>query len=73
MTPAGPDTYGRFMRVRIFDCWMHEQDIRRAVGRPGHVEGPAVDRVPLFAVRVRDGWIEIGPEAEFIGSDEGGT
>jgi uncharacterized protein (TIGR03083 family) len=34
MTPAGPDTYGRFMRVRIFDCWMHEQDIRDALARP---------------------------------------
>lgn len=33
-TPAGPDTYGRFMRVRIFDCWMHEQDIREALRRP---------------------------------------
>lgn len=33
-TPAGPDTYGRFMRVRIFDCWMHEHDIRDAIGRP---------------------------------------
>jgi uncharacterized protein (TIGR03083 family) len=31
-TPAGPDTYGRFMRIRVFDCWMHEQDIRDAVG-----------------------------------------
>ena len=33
-TPAGPDSYGRFMRVRIFDCWMHEQDIRDALDRP---------------------------------------
>lgn len=33
-TPAGPDTYGRFMRVRVFDCWMHEQDIRDALRRP---------------------------------------
>ena len=33
-TPAGPDSYGRFMRVRVFDCWMHEHDIRDAVGRP---------------------------------------
>jgi uncharacterized protein (TIGR03083 family) len=33
-TPAGPDSYGRFMRVRIFDCWMHEHDIRDAVGAP---------------------------------------
>jgi uncharacterized protein (TIGR03083 family) len=31
-TPVGQDTYGRFMRVRTFDCWMHEQDIRYAVG-----------------------------------------
>lgn len=28
MTPAGADTYGRFMRIRIFDCWMHEIDLR---------------------------------------------
>jgi uncharacterized protein (TIGR03083 family) len=31
-TPAGPDTYGRFMRIRTFDCWMHEQDISAVVG-----------------------------------------
>lgn len=42
-TPAGTDTHGRFMRIRIFDCWMHEQDIRTAVGRPGHESGAAVD------------------------------
>jgi uncharacterized protein (TIGR03083 family) len=43
-TPAGPDTYGRFMRVRVMDCWMHEQDIREAVGVAGHDDGgPAVD------------------------------
>lgn len=33
-TPAGPDTYGRFMRIRTFDCWMHEQDIREALAAP---------------------------------------
>ena len=32
-TPAGPDSYGRFMRIRAFDCWMHEQDIRAALDR----------------------------------------
>ncbi len=32
LTPAGPDSYGRFMRVRVFDCWFHEHDIRDAVG-----------------------------------------
>ncbi len=41
MTPAGPDSYGRFMRVRTFDCWMHEQDVRDAVGRgAGDCAGP---------------------------------
>jgi uncharacterized protein (TIGR03083 family) len=41
-TPAGPDTYGRFMRVRVFDCWMHEHDIRDAVRRPAaDLAGPA--------------------------------
>lgn len=43
-TPAGPDSYGRFMRVRIFDCWMHEHDIRDAIGQPASASelvGPA--------------------------------
>jgi|SoiMethySBSTD1v2_1073268.scaffolds.fasta_scaffold418023_2 uncharacterized protein (TIGR03083 family) len=40
-TPAGPDTYGRFMRIRVMDTWFHEQDIREAAGRPGHLEGLA--------------------------------
>ncbi|CAN5737315.1 maleylpyruvate isomerase family mycothiol-dependent enzyme [soil metagenome] len=44
-TPAGKDSHGRFMRIRVFDCWMHEQDIRDATGRPGHLWGPAVDQV----------------------------
>jgi uncharacterized protein (TIGR03083 family) len=40
-TPAGQATYARFMRIRIFDCWMHEQDIRAAIGLPGNDDGPA--------------------------------
>lgn len=39
VTPAGPATYGRFMRIRVFDCWMHEHDIRDALGLPGGDEG----------------------------------
>ncbi|HEY0228687.1 MAG TPA: maleylpyruvate isomerase family mycothiol-dependent enzyme [Mycobacterium sp.] len=34
VTPAGLDSYGRFMRIRVFDCWMHEQDIRLALQQP---------------------------------------
>lgn len=44
MTPTGPDSYGRFMRIRVFDCWMHEEDIRVALERPPSDEelaGPA--------------------------------
>jgi uncharacterized protein (TIGR03083 family) len=43
-TPAGMDSYGRFMRIRVFDCWMHEQDIRMALQRPSsddELAGPA--------------------------------
>jgi uncharacterized protein (TIGR03083 family) len=39
LTPAGPDSYGRFMRVRVFDCWVHEQDIRDALGLPAADDG----------------------------------
>jgi uncharacterized protein (TIGR03083 family) len=42
-TPIGPGTVRDFMNIRIFDCWVHEQDIRRAVGRPGHLEGPVAE------------------------------
>jgi uncharacterized protein (TIGR03083 family) len=43
-TPAGPDTYGRFMRVRDFDCWMHLHDMRDALDQPvadADLGGPA--------------------------------
>jgi uncharacterized protein (TIGR03083 family) len=43
-TPAGDGTYGRWMEIRVFDCWMHEQDIRKAARRPGHEAGPAAEQ-----------------------------
>ncbi|MDQ2728537.1 MAG: maleylpyruvate isomerase family mycothiol-dependent enzyme [Actinomycetota bacterium] len=43
-TPIGPAPYERFMEIRVFDCWAHEQDIRWATDRPGHQSGPAVER-----------------------------
>ncbi|MGP4109541.1 maleylpyruvate isomerase family mycothiol-dependent enzyme [Streptomyces sp. 4N509B] len=30
-----------FLRLRVFDVWTHEQDIRRAVGQPGNLDSPA--------------------------------
>jgi uncharacterized protein (TIGR03083 family) len=43
-TPIGPAPYRRFMEIRVFDSWAHEQDIRHATGHPGHEGGPAVER-----------------------------
>ena len=42
-TPEGPGPYRKFMEIRVFDCWYHDQDIREAVGRPGYLEGPVAD------------------------------
>ena len=44
-TPTGPNTYRHFMRMRVFDSWVHEQDIRRALGFNGHLDGPVVELV----------------------------
>ena len=51
-TPIGPATYGRFMEIRVFDTWVHEQDIRDAVGRSGHEEGPVAERAMAEIVGV---------------------
>jgi uncharacterized protein (TIGR03083 family) len=39
-SPLGKMPYREFLRMRFFDCWIHEQDMRRALGRPGALEGP---------------------------------
>jgi uncharacterized protein (TIGR03083 family) len=44
-TPLGTGTVERLVRLRIFDCWMHEQDIRDALARPGHDQGAPVEIV----------------------------
>ena len=43
MTPTGPGTTADFLHIRVLDCWVHEQDMRRAVGIPGHLSGPAAE------------------------------
>lgn len=76
-TPAGQDTYGRFMQIRAFDCWLHEQDIRDALGIPGHESGLAVDvtldemtRAMGFVVGKRAG-VESGRSVTFALTDGG--
>ena len=34
-SPVGEVPYREFMETRVLDTWAHEQDIRRALGRPG--------------------------------------
>jgi uncharacterized protein (TIGR03083 family) len=50
-TPAGQATYARFMQIRIFDCWMHEQDVRAATGDPGNEDGDAAETALEETVR----------------------
>lgn len=42
-TPMGPGTVRDLLPFRVFDSWVHEQDMRRAVGRPGGLTGPAAE------------------------------
>lgn len=42
-TPTGPGTMADFLHIRVLDCWLHEQDMRRAVDTPGHLAGPAAE------------------------------
>ena len=41
MTPTGPGTFADFLHIRVMDAWVHEQDIRRALGKPGNQGGAA--------------------------------
>ncbi|HEX9888704.1 MAG TPA: maleylpyruvate isomerase family mycothiol-dependent enzyme [Nitriliruptorales bacterium] len=36
---GAPAPAKRVLPIRVFDCWAHDQDIRRAVGRPGNQTG----------------------------------
>jgi uncharacterized protein (TIGR03083 family) len=42
-SPVGKVPYREFMNVRVMDIWVHEQDVRRAVGRPGNRTGAVAE------------------------------
>ncbi|HLS79677.1 MAG TPA: maleylpyruvate isomerase family mycothiol-dependent enzyme [Nocardia sp.] len=44
VSPIGQVPYGRFMRVRLFDCWFHELDIADSLGRTVAEGGPRGER-----------------------------
>lgn len=50
-TPTGPGTLADLLTLRVMDTWAHEQDIRRALGRPGHATGPVVDEAVAYWAR----------------------
>lgn len=42
-SPVGEVPYARFMETRVFDSWVHEQDVRLALDRPGGMDGAAAE------------------------------
>jgi uncharacterized protein (TIGR03083 family) len=40
-TPVGPGTVRDLLPFRVFDSWIHEQDMRRALARPGDADSAA--------------------------------
>jgi uncharacterized protein (TIGR03083 family) len=51
-TPVGPGTLADMLQLRLMDTWTHEQDIRRAVGRPGHATGAAADGAVAYFTKL---------------------
>jgi uncharacterized protein (TIGR03083 family) len=50
-TPLGPAPVADALAMRTMDVWVHEQDIRRAVGRPGHDTGAVVEGAVEYLAR----------------------
>ena len=42
-TPIGPGTVHTLIEIRIFDAWIHLQDMRRALQRQGDLAGPVAE------------------------------
>src|SRR6478672_39702 len=40
-TPMGPGTVAKLLGFRLFDSWVHEQDMRGGLERPGDLDSPA--------------------------------
>ncbi|GAA0661537.1 maleylpyruvate isomerase family mycothiol-dependent enzyme [Kitasatospora atroaurantiaca] len=70
--PAGPLSrdlpYADLLRNRVFDVWVHEQDLRRALGTPGNLDSAA-------ALVSRDYLVEGLPKivAKLAGAPAGST
>ena len=45
-TPQGPGTVLQLVGFRIFDSWVHEQDMRGRLDRPGDLDSPPPGSAP---------------------------
>jgi uncharacterized protein (TIGR03083 family) len=45
-----PWDWETLLRNRPLDVWMHEQDVRRAVGRPGHLDTPPAQHAADYLI-----------------------
>ena len=71
-SPIGTGSIADLLSIRIFDCWVHEQDIRRAIRKPGNLSGNAaahsfrrIDRTMPYIVGKKSKVGE-GKSVEFI-------
>jgi uncharacterized protein (TIGR03083 family) len=55
-TPVGERPYAVFMEVRVFDSWVHEQDVRLALDRPGG-SGNAASALSIDRVQGAMGYV----------------
>jgi uncharacterized protein (TIGR03083 family) len=60
-SPVGQVPYAEFMDVRVYDSWVHEQDVRRALDRPGGSGGRA-SVIALQRVQAAMGFV-VGKQA----------
>jgi len=62
-SPIGEAPYATFMLIRIMDCWVHGQDMRWALGRPGD-RGGRGEHVALDRLTSSLGYVigrQVGP------------
>jgi uncharacterized protein (TIGR03083 family) len=65
---GGRGPLSRVLATRVVDVYTHEQDVRRAVGRPGHTTGPVAEHVRDQLLSAL-GWVL----ARKVGAGEGTT
>jgi uncharacterized protein (TIGR03083 family) len=67
-TPLGEGTVAGLLGLRVIDSWVHEQDIRRAVDRPGDLDSEA-------AAHTVDGLLTLLPYVvgKKVGAPDGST